>query len=381
MASPDGPGVALRLIRALMWLPPDLQPDIVDGLLDEAEKVYSENASVDVTVLDLKARRSRDAMDARALRVRQVERWRRAAKEASGLLRFVHLQTALELARTSGLSDLADQVRREMHQVDLDLKKLSTAVLIPAEQVEGLVSAFDDEKDWRGSLLRFGVYGPPSGDFQQNIAAVENQMRAAPLQYLVTKVMLGPDNTPVRVVSSEADHREVALSEHEARGVALWALFSAEILDRIHLRHGLPDAGDLTKFFTTPLIPQDTAERIGQAVLLYWQDQPDESGHLLIPRLEATVRTIARECGLATFREPLGEKLGGARGLGDLLVALKGRLDESWRRYLVNLLSDPVGVNLRNRIAHGLLPRVLKTDAALLIHAACHLSLVRVGEE
>lgn len=54
---------------------------------------------------------------------------------------------------------------------------------------------------------------------------------------------------------------------------------------------------------------------------------------------------------------------------------------ESWRRYLLNVLSEPVGVNLRNRIAHGLLTSASKRDAALLIHVACHLRLIRVAEE
>jgi len=33
------------------------------------------------------------------------------------------------------------------------------------------------------------------------------------------------------------------------------------------------------------------------------------------------------------------------------IEAMKERIDESWRRYLWNLLCDPVGVNLRNRVA------------------------------
>jgi hypothetical protein len=40
MASSPEPGVALRLVRALMWLPPDLQPASVEDLLAEAERVY-----------------------------------------------------------------------------------------------------------------------------------------------------------------------------------------------------------------------------------------------------------------------------------------------------------------------------------------------------
>jgi hypothetical protein len=193
-------------------------------------------------------------------------------------------------------------------------------------------------------------------------------------------VVFGHGNVPVRVVSSEAEHQEVALIEHEKRSILLWSILAAEVLDRIHQRHGSPDLDDLAEFFTTPLIPRDTADRIAHAVLMYWRGDYDESAHILVPRVEATIRTIARECGLAIFREPQGERAGGSRALGDLLFALKERIDESWRRYLINVLCEPIGVNLRNRIAHGLLWKADKGDAALLIHVACHLALVRVGD-
>jgi len=129
-----------------------------------------------------------------------------------------------------------------MQQVDLGLKQVEAAVSISAEHVETLISTFVDTDDWRTSLRRFGVYGPPSGDVQKNIVAVEQQMRASPLQYLITKTVLGPDNVPIRIVSSEADHRDVALSEHEKIGISLWAVFAAEILDRVQGRHGVPDS-------------------------------------------------------------------------------------------------------------------------------------------
>jgi hypothetical protein len=133
---------------------------------------------------------------------------------------------------------------------------------------------------------------------------------------IVTKTVLGPGNVPIRVVSSEADHRDVALSEYEKMGISLWSLFDAEVLDRIFGRHGVPELTALTEFFTTPLMPLDVAERVARAVLLYSQGHFDESAHILVPRLEATIRTIARECGLATFREPQGAKPGGVRSRG-----------------------------------------------------------------
>jgi hypothetical protein len=52
------------------------------------------------------------------------------------------------------------------------------------------------------------------------------------------------------------------------------------------------------------------------------------------------------------------------RSLGDLLEALDGRLaTPGWHNYLKSLLADPLGLNLRNVIAHGLRGRsVAKTS-------------------
>jgi Domain of unknown function (DUF4209) len=56
-------------------------------------------------------------------------------------------------------------------------------------------------------------------------------------------------------------------------------------------------------------------------------------------------------------------------------------LDESWRRYLAHLLSDPLGLNLRNEIGHGLIGVVDESRCALLVHAVCHLRLLVISEK
>jgi hypothetical protein len=89
---------------------------------------------------------------------------------------------------------------------------------------------------------------------------------------------------------------------------------------------------------------------------------------------------VARELGLPIIREPVGTTPGGVLQLGTLLTMLQDRIDESWRRYFYNVLANPIGVNLRNRICHGLLPKVEKEDSALLIHVVCNLRLIRIAK-
>jgi hypothetical protein len=106
----------------------------------------------------------------------------------------------------------------------------------------------------------------------------------------------------------------------------------------------------------------------------------DDAAHALAPRIECTIREICRRAGLVVSREPIGPEPGGVRSLGHLLAALEGILDESWRRYLVNSLTEPLGVNLRNRIAHGLIGEAQAHDAALLIHVAAFLRTLESKE-
>jgi hypothetical protein len=63
--------------------------------------------------------------------------------------------------------------------------------------------------------------------------------------------------------------------------------------------------------------------------------------------------------------------------LGVLLSELIDFIDESWRRHLANLLTDELGYNLRNLVLHGLVPRVERVEAGLLINAACYLRLLK----
>jgi hypothetical protein len=376
------PGVALRLIRSFLLLRRSDQPPEIDELLKKAMDRYADDPWLAQSITEMQAARLSDDEERRQLFEEQVERWRAAAAKADGLVGLHHLQTALELARDRGLDELADQLRREIQSVgpeQLDLKKVSASVEIPTDQVERLIDAFIAPDTWEEGLTRFGAYGPPSGDYEQNLGRVTELIEEHPLQSLFMKTLLGPENTIIRRLSSAEEHREAELIDYEARGIAMWGIWAAEVLDRLREKHGEPSPERLTDFFTTPLIVPEVAERVARAFSLYWANQPDEGAHILVPRLEAIIRRLCRELGLPVIREPRPPYPGGVRTLGDLVWSLRDRIDESWRRYLGNLLVEPLGVNLRNRVSHALgLPQARKQELALLLHAASFLRLGRV---
>lgn len=76
-----------------------------------------------------------------------------------------------------------------------------------------------------------------------------------------------------------------------------------------------------------------------------------------------------------------GQEIGGVAMLGGMLHDLRTSFDDKTvPEYLISLLTDQLGMNLRNRVLHGLHGPVDKLDAALLIQVAASLSRMRLTE-
>ncbi len=291
------------------------------------------------------------------------------------------LERALEVARTSGLAEEAKQLRSELGSIseeELDLKKVSSEIKVPTDEVERFVASFVKSDAWEDALTAFGAYGPPGGEPEEIDREVKRQMNEQPLQFLMTKIVVDADtNAAIFRATDEASHEVAAIAERRQFAARIWSVFAVDVLRRVEGKYGRPSREHLTASFTSEFIDEDVAERIACAFELWWDDQPDESAHVLAPRLEAVLREVARRLGLPVIREPVANKPGGVRSLGDLLYAMKERVaTPGWHGYLVNLLVDPLGLNLRNVIGHGLRAPIGHDDSALLLHAACFLRLL-----
>jgi hypothetical protein len=376
------PGVSLRLIEALVKLPKGEIPNEVNNLLNKALEVYKKDAWIAENVLSIMIRQA-DARKQKELQLHQVQIWvEEADKNEQGILKLHHLEHALELARNYGFQDVANEMRRRIQSVpeeDLQLKTYSVQIEIPNEVVDEYLNSFVDEQGVTESLTRFGSNGPPSGNHKKNIEEIEKHVQEFPLQFHVTRAVYDKNNAPIRFGRNLDENKEIALAQYETMNIMLFGKMAPNILGRIIQKHGLPSINELTEFFTTPLIPKDIAGNIAQAIDWYYKDEFDVAAHILVPRIEAIFRTLVRELGLPIIREPVGSIPGGVVQLGSLLTMLEDKLDESWRRYYYNLLVNPIGVNLRNRICHGLITKAGKDDVALLIHVVCNFRLIIVS--
>jgi len=381
----DRPGIPFSLLRPLVDLAESQRPETLPELIARTEQKYGADPHHVETALDLKIRIAPPEAVAE-LRRQQVRRWRDAAAQAAGILKATFLERALDTARTHGLTDEANEIRVElgsMTEEDLDLKTLSADFQVDRDLVEKYLESFVRFDTWQDSLTRFGLQGPPGGEPEEVEGRVTERIKANPFPFLVTKVVIDPDSAAtIFRAADDPSHRKAATAQERLLAARIWSGFAIDVLRRFEHKYGRPKREDLAAFFTAEFIDEGTADRIARAFELWWESEFDESAHILAPRLEAILRNLARQLGLPIIREPVGDKPGGVRSLGHLFSALEGRLPTlGWHAYLFNLLSDPLGLNLRNVIAHGLRPSISAEDAALLLHAACFLRLTEPKRE
>jgi hypothetical protein len=293
------------------------------------------------------------------------------------------LQQALGLARTYGFIETAEEILLELQAIkpeDFDLKPITAEVELPRDEIETHVKSYvEDQESWQEAFWRFGSDGPPSGDREENAKLTKELAERYPLLRVFSTQIMGPHGSTTAAAGSEEEHDRVDLAKHEAMRIGIWAPIGVEILEAIKMAFGVPDREELTEFFTTELIDREVAARIADGVLRFFDGDDDGGLHILVPQLEAAIRAAAARAGVVVIKTPRGGTPGGVRALGGILADLKGRLDESWRRYLANTLTDPLGVNLRNQLSHGLHGPTGRGDVAIAIQVACHLRLWRPG--
>lgn len=365
------PGIPMNLLEDLAALKPERRPDNLMDLIEAAGKRYGADPWIAQSASELRA--SLLPSERTVLAEEQVARWRAEAQEGDGLLRYVHLQHALELARKHSLTKQAEEILVELQSItpeELDLKRISAEVKISREKIDPFIKSFGEQDSWEVALERLGAEGPP-------ITGGPAEQSETLLSRIIPTQVIGSRSSLVFGAAEEEEHDRLDASNDDALRIQLWGTLMVEILDTIRDRLGTPDRNALIDFFTTELIDASIASRLADALLRFFDGDDDGALHIAIPQIEASIRSAAAHLEIVVIKNPQGERPGGVRPLGALLADLRGRTDEAWRRYFVNALNDSLGLNLRDQVSHGLYGPVSRGDVATALHIALQLRLWR----
>jgi hypothetical protein len=376
--SEPSPGAILQLIETLASPSGRLGiKQSVTDLLRETATLFAGNSHIMSNIRELQISMYRDdPAKAKEFARLQVAEWIGEASGSTGLIRIADLNRAREVAASNGLSEELDHVRMLIEAAsdeDLGLTEIASTIEISRSDIEQAEDYFLGDGNTPLFFARFGLYCPLPMEHSKTEEAVRAIMRESPIQFLATKIIVNEQGLPLKFIQSEADHFSYAVVQQQAMAIQFWLMLADGILRRA-LQSLDENLDAYQQCFDTSFIKNEVSAVFLRGFHLFRDGLYDECVCIVVPRLETVIREMARIVGIGIYADPQGDAPGGYKTLGSLLSSLQGRMPEHIRRYVQAAISDPMGLNLRNRICHGLLVQAGRSDAVLALHLATTLA-------
>lgn len=383
----SAPGVVLPMMAALAVPATARQPlasvpdtAAVDLLLETAFTTFKAGYLASQVAAMMRARTSDPAV-IEQINQREVSAHRAEAAASGGLARQSHLAHAIEIAKARGLTDTVREVTAELQAIpvkELGLKRHSTSVRVPADQVERFLNGFTASLEWRDGMRFFLNTDCPTGELAQLRQQAQDLARVAPLVSVIPAGLLGSDGLPRWTAQSPEDQEAGRMATCARVRAELQGQFLAQGLHRLAENCGTPDEASLAAFLSwNGQADNVLATSLARAFLHFWRGDYEACVHVAVPKIEAAARALLRELDEGIYKLQVGQTPGQYPMLYSLLKELeKLAMDESWIYFLRWLLLAPPGMNIRNDIAHGFTSNISPIYAALILRAAALLTTI-----
>jgi len=285
-----------------------------------------------------------------------------------------------------------NRISQEIGQLDLNwnksLKEISVSIKIKNEKIDKFLKAiFGKENEYKleNILSRIVVNFLPK---QKNI---EDQLKEIsknhPLQYLCTTQIVSEDGMPIAKLSSLDEDYDNHFQSYATKYLQFNSFFLSLTMDELKKQFSKEK---IIEYFQESLLFQnENKEYIQYAMSAYWDSKYIVSSHLFIPSIESAVRELVRICGGIILKP---NDIGGYDRLslnillkkqGDILKTVFSKIGHNITFYFRLVLTEKLGMNLRNNFAHGLEKKTFFSREASdrLFHILLCLSLVKEKRE
>lgn len=354
----DKPGISMRYLRLLATARGDEHSIDLTPCFARAKVVLGDNPDIleEITELE-RGLLGDDPARHLALRREAAEGYFRAAQNVSGISSLHWLQKAKAIA--NDMPDLRDELLRFERAFDPASIEWQ-AIEVPLDEIvphyEALGRPLYEAPDWQTAFVRWMELGSPSGDSDRNIELAQRIRASSVLELLATQMVVNASTGQARAVETEEQRLQRGVSEIELRDMQMnLELISVRFLRTVPSRHQ-PSREEMQAWLCESGAPEDAVRAFVRALFDYWA----ESDYLpcalaMAAAVEAVVRHHAEQRGIVVTTNALDGARGGVKPMGELISALEGHIDESWRRFLRTALVADEGANLRNQLFHGLL--------------------------
>jgi hypothetical protein len=354
-------------LHADMAKPDGFDPHLARGAADRLSSHYHAMGQAD---------RAREAV------ARSGKAFEQAAEKADGLVATAWLQDVLERYRQAGMAEDATRVealvRARSADAAAEMKKIEVPLDIKKEEIDRWLDEITDGTAEQ-ALVRIAVRLTVREDSTRQ--QVLEQAKIAPIQALMPIDIAGPDGFTVAKIGSVEDDLEGRVIHHATQMLSFKAPWLGAALDKALEKHRIGLEHLMTHIYACPFFVAPKHSLLRQGVEGWLAGDSLKAVHVLIPQVEAALREMLRALGGSIMRRD--PRSGGfdVIGMGQVLhdPLVRAKFDRNARLHFLALYSDPRGLNMRNRVSHGLVTQeqVARGVANWVIHSLLLLSLFR----
>ncbi|HOY78374.1 MAG TPA: DUF4209 domain-containing protein [Hyphomonadaceae bacterium] len=279
---------------------------------------------------------------------------------AGSMLAATVYQTSMEAYERAGKPADAQRILGLMEQANLDsvahMQKFEREVEIPKEEVEKFIASIvvhSKEETFMRIAAEF------LGSQNEAEESLRETAKSSPLIAMIGKSKLS-GNRVVAQIGSIEDDPTGNLIERMNQHLGMSTNWLGWTMREAREKHSWT-ADDLTAFINRTGLFGD-AKLLREGIAAWLDKDHVKAIHVLIPQVETGLRTLVRRCGRPTTKPDRNMKQ--ARmviTMGDIVTsdetaAALGKRGNDFMLHFRALFADPRGHNLRNDVAHGLMP-------------------------
>lgn len=261
--------------------------------------------------------------------------------------RYRHAKLMEDAARVdAAIKARSDEAKASMtrHEVKIE---------VPKDKIEQWLEALLEDS-LEMSLGRIAVQ--MMTDESKLRQMVEASVANAPLQAHIPMSIMGEHGFTRATVGSVKDDMPGRMLNMAATLIGHSAPWLHMALDRTKTQWALDPNRLLAWLSQSPLFPPSSSGLLKEGIDAWFAEDHVKAVHLLVPQAEAALREWLSALGESPMAED--RHAGGFKviGMGDVLRAksFKEQVHPTLTHHLRAFYTDPKGLNLRNRIAHGL---------------------------
>jgi hypothetical protein len=261
------------------------------------------------------------------------------------------------IGRTDKVEEMKILIRKaykEWEESD-ELSVISTEVSIPTHEIENMMQPYleVDVAESIDMIVRSIYFIPDINNVEK---LTKNLMATYPLYHLVTRGLID-DEKKVAEAKNDEESYQLAFSQYYMLNVQLILnMFMVPLFDKLMNERGMTSELIVDKIFAWPLMSKKNKPFVELGIKKFFDEDYVSSIHILVPQFESTLRRMFAVAGYATtsikkstaqHEETFNEFL----NRDDIKEALGERIHKLIQMVMV----DQMGINLRNKVAHGLI--------------------------